>query len=259
MAQDWNPSSYLRFEAERTQPARDLLARVPLVSAARVVDLGCGPGNSTELLAERFASATVVGTDSSEAMLKTARERLPACQFEHSDVATWQPSVAPELIFANAVLHWVPDHARLLPRLLGAVATGGALAVQMPDNLDEPSHRLMREVAEAGPWASTLRSAAEARSAVLPAARYYDLLAPDAKTVQVWRTVYHHPLASPAAIVAWLQSSGLRPFIDPLTEPERAAFLSEYEARIAKAYPARADGRRLLAFPRMFIVALRAE
>src|SRR3954470_6455108 len=154
MCADWNPALYTRFEDERTRPARGLLARVPLSAAQHVIDLGCGPGNSTELLVRRFPQASVVGTDTSEAMLQSARERLPDCRFEQSDVSSWQSEVPPELIFANAVLQWVPDHASLLPRLLSALAVGGVLALQMPDNLDEPSHRLMREVATEGPWAS---------------------------------------------------------------------------------------------------------
>src|SRR4051812_35396134 len=152
----WNPTLYRRFEDERTRPAEDLLARVPLERATHVVDLGCGPGNSTQLLHERVAAARVTGTDTSAAMLQSARERLPLCQFELADVSSWQPQVAPDLIFANAVLHWVPAHEQLFPRLFSLLSPGGVLAVQMPDNLDEPSHRSMREVASVGPWASVL-------------------------------------------------------------------------------------------------------
>jgi trans-aconitate 2-methyltransferase len=256
-AMSWNPAHYLCFEDERTRPARDLLARVTLERAAHVVDLGCGPGNSTELLVERFAGATVTGTDSSDAMLESARKRLPQCHFELSDVSSWHAKHAPDLIFANAVLQWVPEHAQLFPRLFAALAAGGELAVQMPDNLNEPTHRLMREVASVGPWASVLGDATRIRSVIPSADTYYELLAAEAEQVDIWRTTYYHPLASPAAIVDWLRATGLRPFIDPLTDLQRAAFLIEYEQRIAEAYPARADGKRLLAFPRLFIVARR--
>jgi trans-aconitate 2-methyltransferase len=256
-AMTWNPSLYLRFEDERTRPAQDLLARVTLEHAAHVVDLGCGPGNSTELLTQRFADASVTGIDSSEAMLESARQRLPQCHFELSDVSSWQAKQPPDLIFANAVLQWVPGHEQLFPRLFSALAAGGVLAVQMPDNLNEPTHRLMREVASEGPWASTIGDAARVRPFIPPIESYYDLLATDASKVDVWRTAYQHPMASPAEIVAWLRGTGLRPFIDALTEAQRAAFLLEYEQRIADAYPARSDGRRLLAFPRSFIVARR--
>jgi len=256
-AMTWDPDLYRRFEDERTRPARDLLAQVTLRRAAHIVDLGCGPGNSTELLVERFADATTIGTDSSEAMLESARKRLPQCRFELSDVGSWQASVAPDLIFANAVLQWVPGHDQLFPRLLSALAPGGELAVQMPDNLSEPTHHLMREVARVGPWASALGGALQARALLPPADTYYDLLASHARTVDIWRTTYFHSLASPADIVVWLRATGLRPFVDPLPDTQRAAFLAEYEARIDEAYPARADGKRLLAFPRLFIVARR--
>lgn len=254
---DWNPALYRRFESERTRPAIELLARVPLAEAPYVVDLGCGPGNSTELVAARWPRAEVVGVDSSEAMLASARERLPHSSFEHADVADWQPARAPNLIFANAVLQWVPGHEALFARLFEMLAPGGALAVQMPDNLDEPSHRAMRELAAQPPWSRWLADAAALREKPLPAAAYYDLLAPQAAAVDVWHTVYRHPMASADAIVDWLRSTGLRPFLDALPEAEHAGWLSAYRARMAAAYPARSDGRRLLDFPRLFIVASR--
>ena len=257
MCADWNPVLYKRFEDERTRPARDLLASVPLARATQVVDLGCGPGNSTELLVARFPEANVVGTDTSEAMLASARKRLPVCQFEHSDVRTWRAEVAPDLIFANAVLQWVPDHEGLLPRLFASLTRGGVLALQMPDNLGEPSHRLMREVAAVGPWSSLIGEASRLRAPILPISAYYDLLSHEGASVDIWRTEYQHPLSSPAAIVDWLRATGLRPFLDPLPDELRTAFLIEYEARVASAYPARRDGHSLLAFPRLFIVARR--
>jgi len=257
MPADWDPSLYRRFEDERTRPALDLLARVPLEQAKLVFDLGCGPGNSTELLVARFPNAAVIGTDSSPAMIESAQRRLPQCRFEQSDVATWQPEAPPDLIFANAVLQWLPGHETLFPRLFSWLAPGGVLAVQMPDNLEEPSHRTMREVAALPPFAQKLRGVSELRASILSPNGYYDLLAPHAARVDTWRTAYQHPLASPAAIVDWVRATGLRPFLDPLAEPEKAEFLREYEARIALEYSPRTDGRRLLAFPRLFVVAQR--
>jgi trans-aconitate 2-methyltransferase len=259
MRADWNPALYKRFEDERTRPARDLLAGVALAEARQVVDLGCGPGNSTELLVERFPQASVVGIDSSKAMVESARERLPQCRFEQGDVSSWQPSVPPDLIFANAVFQWVPKHELLFPRLFSALAPGGVLALQMPDNLSEPSHRLMREVAAAAPWASAIGDASRLRAPVLSASGYYDLLARSGAHVEIWRTEYQHPLSSPAAIVDWLRATGLRPFLDPLSDELRQSFLIEYETRVSRAYPARVDGRSLLAFPRLFVVARRSS
>ncbi len=254
---DWNPALYRRYEDERTRPAQELLARVPLAAAGHVVDLGCGPGNSTELLAQRFPQAQVLGTDNSEAMLVSARERLSAARFELSDIAQWTPDVAPDLIYANASLQWVPDHATLIPRLFSALAPGGVLAIQMPDNRSEPTHRVMREVASESPWKAPIGDADKLRTELLPLGGYYDLLARNAASVDVWHTIYQHPMASAAAIVEWVRATGLKPFIDPLTAELKASYLATYESRIAQAYPARADGRLLLAFPRMFIVARR--
>lgn len=256
---DWNPDLYRRYEDERTRPAQDLLARVPLERASRVIDLGCGPGNSTELLVRRFAGAQVVGTDNSQAMLESARRRLPQVRFELSDIASWAPDAgaAPDLIYANAALQWVPDHQALIPRLFAALAPGGVLAIQMPDNRQEPTHRLMRELAAQGPWAASIGDADSVRTKLLGVAGYYDLLAPQAAQIDVWHTIYQHPMASAAAIVEWLRGTGLRPFVERLAPALQASYLAEYERRVAQAYPARADGRLLLAFPRMFIVARR--
>ena len=254
---DWNPELYRRFEDERTRPARDLLARVALQDPKRVFDLGCGPGNSTELLAERFPGADIIGTDNSERMLIEARARLPQRRFDLSDIAGWQPTQAPDLIYANAALQWVGGHDTLIPRLFESLAPNGVLAIQMPDNREEPTHRAMRELAGLAPWSTFIDDAASTRTKILPLGGYYDLLAPQAAEVDVWRTAYQHPMASPAKIVEWVSGTGLRPFIDPLPEAERASYLAEYERRIAQAYRPRADGRLLLAFPRLFIVARR--
>lgn len=254
---DWDPALYRRYEDERTRPARDLLARVPHEAPGRVVDLGCGPGNSTELLVERFPAAEVIGIDNSAAMLDSARERLPGCRFELADIGAWTPADAPDLIYANAALQWVGDHENLLPRLLGLLAPGGMLAVQMPDNRDEPTHRAMRELAALPPFAALIGDPSRMRTELLGLNGYYDLLSPIAASLDIWRTAYQHPMDSPARIVEWVRGTGLKPFVDPLPEPERAQFLAAYEQRIADSYPPRADGRLLLAFPRLFFVAQR--
>ena len=260
---DWNPALYLRFANERTRPAAELLARVPLAQARHVVDLGCGPGNSTELLVQRYAGATITGVDNSQAMLATARQHLPQARFALADIASWTPAAgedAPDLIYANASLQWVGGHETLVPRLFARLAPGGVLAVQMPDNRQEATHRLMRELAGLPKFAAHIGDAASLRTDILPIRSYYDLLAEpgaQAASVDVWHTVYQHPMDSAAAIVQWLRGTGLKPFVEGLPEALQADFLTEYENRVDAAYGVRADGRRLLAFPRLFIVAQR--
>jgi trans-aconitate 2-methyltransferase len=254
---DWNPALYRRFEDERTRPARDLLARVPLAECALAYDLGCGPGNSTELIVERFPGARVVGLDNSPAMLESARKRLPGTPFELADISEWQPAQAPDLIYSNATLQWVPGHETLVPRLFSMLAPGGVLAVQMPDNMQEASHRAMADVASQPAFCS-MSGTTGSRAELLGVDGYYDLLAPIAHSVDVWRTAYQHPMASPAAIVEWLRSTGLRPYLDALPDDaKRNAYLAEYERLMDAAYPPRADGKRLLTFPRLFLVAVK--
>ena len=249
---DWQPELYGRFETERTVPAADLLARVQLASPGYVVDLGCGSGNSTELLTERFPGAAVLGVDTSPAMLEAARGRLPDCIFERADIAQWIPDAAPELIFANAALQWVPDHATLMPRLASLLAPGGVLAVQMPDNLDAVSHQAMHQSWQDAGFEATVPQ----RASLLAAERYYELLAPLAR-VEVWRTTYFHPMRSIGAVTEWLRATGLRPFLAQLDNAQQDYFLSLYESRLAAALPRLSDGRHLLAFPRLFLIAQR--
>jgi trans-aconitate 2-methyltransferase len=255
----WSAKQYVAFEDERTRPVRDLLAALPPIDARVVIDLGCGPGNSTEVLAARFPTAHISGIDSSSDMIQAARQRLPQIPFQIEDIEAWctRTGTAFDAILANAVLQWLPNHAALLPALVKRLAPGGALAVQVPDNLEEPAHRLMREVAVQRPWAAKLASAASARPSLAGAAWYFELLRPLCTTLDVWRTTYYHRLAGAAAIVEWFKGSGLRPFLEPLDEAERAGYLQRYTAAVAQAYPVLSDGSALLPFPRMFLVAIR--
>lgn len=254
---EWNAEQYLKFEDQRTRPARDLLAQIPVGAARKVVDLGCGPGNSTELLAQRWPQAEISGIDTSADMLRQARERLPGRTFTEINVSHWAPPAGTDVMFANAVFQWVPDHLKHLKRLVNALPVGGALAVQMPDNIEEPSHILMRKVAQDGQWAAALAGASKTRDALLKPGGYYDALRPLCSHLDIWHTVYNHALDDAAAIVEWVKGTGLRPFLDPLETPLRKAYLAEYTARIAASYPPQQDGRVLLRFPRLFIVAIR--
>ncbi|PJI45465.1 MAG: trans-aconitate 2-methyltransferase [Rhizobium sp.] len=254
----WSATQYLKFEEERTRPARDILAQVPLQSAERAYDLGCGPGNSTELLIERFGTGAVTGLDSDADMLDKARARLPGTPFVRADLSTWRPEVPADLLYANAVLQWLPDHLTLMESLIDHLAPGGVLAVQMPDNLDEPTHLLMEETGAAAPWAPAFAGGKLRRARLPSPAAYLERLSPKAARVDVWHTVYYHPMANPEAIVEWVKGTGLRPYLDAAGKDHTPAFLTDYTTRIAKAYPPMADGRVLLRFPRLFVVAVKA-
>jgi trans-aconitate 2-methyltransferase len=255
----WSAAQYTKFEEERTRPVRDLLAAVPLMAAPSAVDLGCGPGNSTELLAARFPDARVRGLDSDPDMIAAARKRLPGVSFELADIGTWvhrQSPASENVILANAVLQWLPDHEALLPALAGKLVAGGCLAVQMPDNLSEPAQVAMREIAAEGRWSGKLGNAGEVRARIQSADWYFGILKPHCSRVDVWRTTYYHPLAGAAAVVEWFRGSGLRPFLEPLDAGEKVEYLARYTALIERVYPPAADGSVLLPFPRLFIVAM---
>jgi trans-aconitate 2-methyltransferase len=252
----WDPACYLSFGQQRLRAAADLLARVPLERPAWVADLGCGPGYSTRLLADRWPQARIVGVDSSPEMLAEARRRGPIAQWVRVDVSDWRPRRRFDLIFANAVLHWLDDHEALVPRLMSHLRPGGVLAVQMPKNFAAPSHALLRETAASGPWA--LRLAAVLREEpVGDAAYYYGLFSGSAISIDIWETEYLQTLEGEDAVLNWVRGTALRPVIKTLDGEQLAAFEARYAERLRKAYPRRLeDGLTLFAFKRLFIVAV---
>ena len=252
----WSAKQYTAFEAERTRPVRDLVAAIPTRPVKTAVDLGCGPGNSTEVLIGAFPGAKVTGLDNSPDMVAAARKRMPNTQFELADLVSWNEPRPFDVILSNAVMQWVPDHASLFPRLIEKLRPGGSLAIQMPDNADEPALRLMREVAADGPWAGKL--AGVARPARQDAVWYYQLMKPLCTHVDLWRTTYFHVIAGGATgIVEWFKGSALRPLLTALDEAEQKAFMDRYRTAVASAYRTMPDGTVLLPFPRLFIVATR--
>jgi trans-aconitate 2-methyltransferase len=256
----WDANQYLSFADHRLRPALELLARVPLASPALVYDLGCGTGNVTRLIAERWPLAQVCGLDSSKDMLAKAAAEPARVRWIEADIRNWQPDAPADLIYSNATLHWVEDHRALFPRLLAALRPGGCLAVQMPLSWDSPSHRILREtLADGGPNGTalgreTLRKAA-ARDWVEAAPVYYELLAPRAGQIDIWETEYLQVLEGEDAILEWVKGTTLRPILSELDENDRAHFLAEYARRLRIAYPIGKDGKTLYPFRRLFIVA----
>ncbi len=262
----WDPAQYLKYAGERLRPALDLLARVPLAAPATIADLGCGAGNVTRILAERWPDAAITGIDNSATMLAQARATLrdrARAGWREADLAAWAasaPSASLDLVYSNAALHWLDDHATLFPRLLATVAPGGALAVQMPSNFGAPSHVALHDLVASAPWRERLAPLLRA-TPVAPAGQYFEWLAPLARTVDAWTTEYLHVLAPGAdgehPVVAWTRGTALTPFLAALDPDAQAAFVAAYRGRIATAYPPRADGRVLYPFRRVFVVALR--
>lgn len=247
--QDWNPALYLQFEAERTRPAAELASRIRHPAAMHVSDLGCGPGNSTALLHQTWPRAAITGLDNSPAMLEKARLALPGCKFEEADIALWQPPVKQDVIYANASLQWLGNHRRLFPQLADRLAPEGVLAVQMPDNWQEPTHSLMRQVAdESG-------SPQAGREALLNGGEYYNLLVQAGCQVDLWRTTYFHVMPSHQAIIDWLSATGLRPYLAYLDAASQKTWLKRYLQLLEQAYPRQQDGNVMMPFPRLFIIA----
>jgi trans-aconitate 2-methyltransferase len=252
----WDPTLYLSYADERLRPALDLLARVPLQSPARVVDLGCGPGNVTAILRQRWPQAEITGIDSSAAMLDRARAAVPGCRFENGDFGTWSPAAPPDLIYSNAALHWLGGHDRLFPRLLSLLAPGGVLAVQMPGMHAAPLRALQYRVAAEGPWAAALAGIGSAPDILEPRA-YWDLLRPRCSGLDMWETTYLHALAGDDAAATWASGTSLRPFLDALEGGMRDDFFRAYAEALRPHYPRQADGTTLLPFRRVFMLATR--
>jgi trans-aconitate 2-methyltransferase len=252
---DWNCELYLKFERERAQAARDLLSRIPPLAPQKIVDLGCGPGNSAAILSLYYRCGDILGIDYSPSMIKAARERLPIARFVQADLAQWRPDSKVDLIFANAALHFAADHDRLLPKLLSFLNPGGVLAVQMPNVLQDPAHALMRMVAVDGPWIEKLAPIAKSRAAIGGIDDYYAWISPHVRNIDLWQTVYVHPLNGHDEVIDWFAGSALLPFLDKLDDEESAAFLAQYRRELEMAYLQQDDGKVLLHYPRLFFVA----
>lgn len=250
----WNPDQYLKFSAPRLRPAIDLLAAVPSTRPGTVYDLGCGAGNVTRLLAERWPQADITGVDDSAAMLAKAATEQARVRWVERGLAQWRADRPADLIYSNAALHWLPDHERLFPALLAQLAPGGVLAVQMPRNFDAPSHTLIADTVRAGPWRARLEPLLQPPPVAAPEF-YFDVLAPLAERVDIWQTEYLQVLEGTDPVKEWTKGTWLKQFLDALDEPERNAFEQDYAARLRVAYPTRTDGKTLFPFRRLFIVA----
>lgn len=252
----WDVAAYVRFADERLRPALDLIGRIPDIAPDHIVDLGCGTGSVTRLLARRWPKAQVTGVDASAEMLAAAREGGGTIRWLREDLADWVPDARPDLVFSNAALHWLDDHQALFPRLLALLPAGGVLAAQMPNNFAAPSHRAIAELAEQDRWRDRLLPLVRA-APVAPAEAYLEMLLPLTASVDLWETTYWHVLDGDDPVPAWTSGSVLRPFLGALEDEERRNFVAAYAEAMRAAYPRRDDGRTLFFFRRLFIVAVR--
>jgi trans-aconitate 2-methyltransferase len=254
----WDAKQYLRFSDQRTRPCRELAARIAVTAPERVIDLGCGPGNSTSVLAERWPESELTGLDSSPEMIAAARKEYPNRTWRIDDIAAWagQNDQTYDIVFSNAAFQWVDNHPALFPKLLARVAAGGALAIQMPANFHAPAHRLMRELAASPAWRDHFPSQGVREWHVHDLAAYHDMLAPIASAVDFWQTEYLQVMENAAAIVEWYKGTGLRPFLEALAnDQQKADFTAQYLECIRGAYPVRKDDRVIFPFRRLFLIA----
>jgi trans-aconitate 2-methyltransferase len=257
----WDPSQYLKFSDHRLRPALELLDRVPLTSPKVIYDLGCGSGNITRIIADRWTSATVCGLDHSKEMLQKAASNPSNIHWIEANIPDWSPDETPDLLYSNATLQWVDGHRDVFPRLIGYLPKGGCLAVQMPLSWSAPSHRLMRKtLTDGGPGGTpigdeALRTAV-ARKWVEDAEVYYDLLSRYTVSLDIWETEYLQVLEGEDPVLEWVKGTGLRPILNGLDDAQREVFLATYRERLRETYPVRSDGRTLYPFRRLFIVGM---
>lgn len=256
----WDANQYLRYADERARPFHDLVANIPPGTARLIADLGCGPGNLTQLLAERWALSQVIGVDSSTEMLAQARPlALPGkLEFVQADLASWTPPAPLDLIVSNAALQWVPGHERLISHLAGLLAEDGTLAVQMPYHFGDPSHLAIEETKSSPRWSPLLGAIGLNQKSVMPPAWYVERLLDLGFTVNAWQTTYIHVLTGENPVLEWFKGSALRPLLKALDAKDQAEFLAELGGKLKAAYPPR-NGITLLPFPRIFFIATRVR
>ncbi|OAF11367.1 methyltransferase domain-containing protein [Bradyrhizobium neotropicale] len=252
----WDPQQYLKFSGHRLRPAVDLLMRIPDFAVREIADLGAGAGNVTKLIKERWPGATVTGVEGSAEMVAAGRKAAPDVLWSHEDLGHWHPSRQYDLIYSNAALHWLPNHAALFPSVMEKVTPGGMLAVQMPRNFTAPSHVLIGETALNGPWRSKVEHLVTPPPVEGPAF-YHDLLAPLSANIDIWETEYLQVLEGDNPVKEWTKGTWLTRYLDVLQGEENAAFEAAYGERVAKAYPKNAAGQTLFPFRRLFMVAQR--
>lgn len=253
----WNSNQYLKFKNERTQPSIDLVNRISVLNPKKILDMGCGPGNSTQVLKERFPNAHILGVDNSKEMIETAKNELPDLDFDICDASKDLSKLSGEfdIVFSNACIQWVPDHPKLIKEMFQLLKKGGELAVQIPMNYNEPIHKIIGEVSENEKWRSYFDNPRIFYT--LSQSEYFDLLSEVTHDFCVWETVYCHRLKSHEAIMEWYRGTGLRPYLSVLSEEKKKEFEKDIFDRLVQEYKAQKNGEIIFRFPRFFFIAIK--
>lgn len=253
---DWNSEQYLKFKAQRTQPAIDLACRVgDFVSEPEsIIDLGCGPGNSTRVLKDRFPNAHIIGADSSENMIAKAQSDNPGLEFKLLDISGDLSNCGEfDVVYSNACLQWLTGHRELFPRLFTLVKPGGVFAAQIPMNYDEPIHQIVTRITESEKWKPRL---GQGRIfGTLTISEYFDLLSSLTDDFEIWQTIYCHRMPGIDAIIEWYRSTGLRTYLAALNETDSTEFIAEISKELEREYLKQANGGVIFRFPRFFFIA----
>jgi trans-aconitate 2-methyltransferase len=251
---DWDPESYLHFANERTQPSIDLVSRIRLDSPKAIIDIGCGPGNSTQVLCRKWPASDILGLDYSEAMIAKARLDYPGQHWMVGDAGKFDAMEKYDLVFSNATLQWIPRHEELLPRLIGGVKHGGALAAQIPMFKPMPINVAIETVAGRSEWRPYTARCAELFT-YQDSNFYYGILAARMDRVDMWETSYIHVLDSHEALLDFCRSTALRPYLERLpSDDARERFEDQVLAECRRRYPLQGDGKLLFPFDRLFFV-----
>lgn len=253
----WDASQYLKFENERTQPSIDLLNRICINNAKRIIDIGCGPGNSTAVLADKFNEAYILGVDKSENMINTAKKDYPLIDFAVFDAEKDFDKINRgfDIVFSNACIQWVPSHYILIRNMFNILNPGGVLAVQIPINYKEPIHQIINEISHNSKWSAKFKVQREFYT--LTPSEYFDLLSEITNDFSMWETVYYHRMKSHKDIMEWYKGTGLRPYLEALSGAEAAEFENDIYSEVVKAYPVQKNGEIIFRFPRLFFTAVK--
>lgn len=254
---NWNSAQYLKFKGERTQPSIDLINRIDLENPADIIDIGCGPGNSTEQLKIRYPNARIMGADSSPDMIEAAKSQYPEMEFILCDASKELSTIGRkfDIVFSNACIQWIPNHEALIPNMVELLKSGGILAVQVPMNYDEPIHKIIDSVSTSEKWAEKFPT--RRIFYCLTAPEYFDVLSRCTEDFSMWETIYYHRMKSHEDIMEWYKGTGLRPYLEALSEKDGAEFERDILNEVKKAYPIQENGEIIFRFPRLFFTAVK--